>query len=379
MHYDVIVVGLGGMGSATAYQLARRGQRVLGLEQFTPAHNQGSSHGYSRIIRQAYLEGSAYVPLLLRAYELWEQLEHDTSQSLLTITGGLMIGTPESQVIAGSLYSAQEHKLDYELLDAQEIHRRYPPLTPTPAIVALYESKAGFLSPEDTVQAHLDRAIHLGAELHFEEPVMQWKAADSGDSVQVTTTNATYSAARLIMTAGAWTSQVLDISLPLEVERQVLYWFNPIDGVAPFAPERFPVYVWQVDEHLKLYGFPTQNGIPGGVKVAFVRIKSPCTPETIDRSIHPSEVTTIRHCLAARIPALNNTLLHATTCMYTTTPDHYFVITPHPIHEQVIIASPCSGHGYKFASVIGEILADLAVDGATAHQIDMFDPARFAT
>lgn len=377
MHYDVIVLGLGGMGSATAYHLAQRGQHILGLEQFTPAHNQGSSHGYSRIIRQAYLEGSAYVPLLLRAYELWEQLEHDSSQSLLTITGGLMIGTPESPVVAGSLHSAQEHNLDYELLDAQEIHRRYPPLTPASDIVALYEHKAGFLSPEETVLAHLDRATHLGADLRFEEPVVQWEAASSGDRVEVTTTKAMYTATRLVITAGPWTPQMLDLSLPLEIDRQVLYWFDPIGGVDPFAPERFPIYVWQVDEQLELYGFPTQPGFPGGVKVAFVRVKSPCTPETIDRSVHQSEVMTIRHHLTSRVPALDHTLLHATTCLYTTTPDHYFVITPHPVYDQVIIASPCSGHGYKFASVIGEILADLAVDGTTSHRIDMFDPGRF--
>ena len=199
--YDVIVAGLGGMGSPAAYQLAARGKRVLGLEKFSPAHDRGSSHGRSRIIRQAYFENPAYVPLLLRAYELWEQLERETNEDLMTLTGGLMLGRRESKLVSGSVRSAEEHGLPYDLLDAGEIRARFPALSPDPETVALYEKKAGFLRPEETVRAHLDRAGSLGAELRFEEPVLSWEAQPTG--VRVETPEGSYAAERLVITPGA--------------------------------------------------------------------------------------------------------------------------------------------------------------------------------
>src|SRR3712207_1531217 len=228
--YDVIVAGLGGMGSAAAYQLAARGKRVLGLEQFSPAHDRGSSHGRSRIIRQAYFEDPSYVPLLLRAYELWERLERETGQELMTLTGGLMIGRRESELVSGSVRSAEEHGLSYELLDAEGIRERFPPFSPDPGTVALYEEKAGFVRPEETVRAHLDRAGSLGADLRFEEPILSWEAL--GDGVRVETQRGSYEAERLVITPGAWAPQLLaDLGLPLEVTRQVMYWFEPASGL----------------------------------------------------------------------------------------------------------------------------------------------------
>lgn len=376
--YDVIVIGLGGMGSAAAYQLAKRGQRVLGLERHKPAHNKGSSHGKSRVIRQAYFEDPVYVPLLLRAYELWEQLERETGQDLMTITGGLMMGLENSPTVQGSLFSAKTHGLAYEMLDAREIHRRYPPITPGKNIVALYEQKAGFVHPERTVAAHLRRASELGAHLHFEEPVTSWQASASGDRVSVTTGKGTYDAARLVICPGAWASELLsELQLPLSVERQVLYWFDPVGGVQPFAPDRFPIYIWETEQGVLFYGFPAQDGPLDGVKVAFFFAGENCTPQTIDRTVYDAEVQVMRQCIAGRIPSLNGPLRDTATCLYTLTPDRHFIICRHRGHEQVIVASPCSGHGYKFCSVVGEIMADLAIDGKSNFPIDFFSLARF--
>ena len=381
--YDVIVLGLGGMGSAAAYQLARRGRRVLGLERHTPAHDKGSSHGLSRIIRQAYFEDPAYVPLLLRAYDLWRQIEAETGASVLTITGGLMIGQPDSHVVMGSIRSAQEWNLAHEVLDATEIQRRFPPLHPESDEVALYETLAGFLRPEASVAAHLDRAARLGADLHFEEPSLTWQALPGGDGVRVTTGRGTYEAEALVISPGPWAPSVLEqLGLPLEVERQVLYWFDPVGGIEPFEVGHFPIYIWEVSGDVSFYGFPAHDGPLGGAKVAYHRAPGErvlCTPETIDRVIHAHEVERMRQAIVARIPALNGSLLFARTCLYTNTPDEHFVITTLPDAPQVAIAAGFSGHGYKFCSVVGEILADLATDGATRHPIGLFQPGRFVT
>ena len=375
--YDAIVIGLGGMGSAAAAHLAARGQRVLGLEQFQPAHARGSSHGRSRVIRLAYFEHPSYVPLLLRAYELWDRLERDSGRSLLTITGGLMIGVPDSDVVSGSLRSARAHGLAHELLDAAEIRRRFPPFTPHPGDVALYEERAGVVRPEDAIHAHLEQANRYGAELRFDERVVDWQARPAGD-VEVRTTRGSYEAARLVLAPGAWAPALFHLpALSLEIERQVLYWFAPPGGTAPFAAERFPIYIWDRGDGVQFYGFPADER---GVKVAFFRTGTAarCAADTIDRAVHPDEIHAMRAALAPCLPELAaGALVETVTCMYTLTPDHHFVIGIHPHHPEVVIASPCSGHGYKFATVVGEILADLAIDGTTAHPIDLFSPNRF--
>ena len=377
MIYDAIVAGLGGMGSAATYQLAGRGKRVLGLERFSPAHDKGSSHGRSRIIRQAYFEDPAYVPLLLRAYELWEQLERETYQELMTLTGGLMIGRREGELVSGSVESAEEHGLPYELLDAGEIKDRFPPFSPDPETVALYEEKAGFVRPEETVKAHLDRASSLGADLRFEEPVLSWEALEG--QVRVETPQGVYEAERLVISPGAWAPQLLaDLGLPLQVTRQVMHWFEPTDGLEPFLPDRFPIYIWEPDDGNKFYGFPAQDD-DRGVKAAFFRACGvPTTPETIDWEVREEETEFLRGYLAEHVPALAGRCLDARACMYTNTPDEHFVISLHPEHPQVTIACGFSGHGYKFCSVVGEILADLVTEGSTRHPIDLFSPERLA-
>ena len=362
--FDVIIVGLGAMGSAAAAHVASRGKRVLGLEQFQPGHTQGSSHGRSRVIRLAYFEHPAYVPLLRRAYELWRTLERDSGTRLLQMTGGLMIGAPDSDVVSGSLRSAREHGLEHELLDAAEIRRRFPPLTPRQGIVAFYEKDAGSLFPEAANKAHLAVAARHGAELRFEEPVTAWQVQRSG-AVEIRTTRDRYDAERVILAPGAWASWLFNIPwLPLTVEPQVLYWFAPSGGAAAFAPACFPIYIWDVGRGVQFYGFPADD--QRRVKVAFFRSEA-------------KDEHAMRAALAPCIPALaTGTMVDSVSCKYTLTPDHHFVIGPHPDYPNVVVASPCSGHGYKFASVIGEILADLATSGTTRHPIDLFRLSRFA-
>jgi sarcosine oxidase len=373
--HDVIVAGLGGMGSAAAYELAGRGKKVLGLERFSPAHDRGSSHGRSRIIRQAYFEGPEYVPLLLRAYELWEQLERETGHELMTLTGGLMIGREDGDLVSGSVASADEHDLPYELLDVGEMRRRFPTYAPGPDTVALYEERAGFVRPEETVKAHLDLAGSSGADLRFEEPVLSWEATDGG--VRVETPESVYEAERLVISPGAWAPRLLaSLGIPLEVTRQVMFWFEPTNGLEPFLPARFPIFIWEPDDGNMFYGFPAQDD-DRGVKAAFFRAGgSPTDPETIDREVREEEADFLRGYLAEHVPELAGRCLDARACMYTNTPDEHFVISLHPEHPQVAVACGFSGHGYKFCSVVGEILADLATEGSTPHPIDLFSPAR---
>jgi sarcosine oxidase len=376
MGYDVIVIGLGGMGSAAAYHLAARGQRVLGLEKFTPAHDKGSSHGGSRIIRQSYFEDPAYVPLLLRAYELWEQLANDTGLEVYRLTGGLFIGAPDAMTVAGSQRASQVWDLPHEMLDAEEIRRRFPTLSPYPGDIALYEAKAGFARPEMTVAAHINLAESAGADLHFGEPVIEWSETAGG--VSVTTARGTYTAGQVVICPGAWAPALLaEFGIPITVERQVLYWFDPRAGTTPF--EEHPIWIHEDSTGMQAYGFPAIDGPGGGVKVAFFRKGVVCTPETIDRTVREGEISEMRDRVARVVPALDGPCLHSATCMYSNTPDEHFVIARHPDSENITVACGFSGHGFKFVPVVGEILADLAIDGVTGHPISLFDPKRLVT
>jgi sarcosine oxidase len=374
--YDVIIIGLGGMGSAAAYHLARRGQRVLGLEKFTPAHDKGSSHGGSRIIRQSYFEDPAYVPLLLRAYELWEGLAQDSGQEVYRLTGGLFLGPPDCLTVAGSLRASQEWSLPHEVLDADQIRSRFPNFTPEPGDVGLYEAKAGFARPEMTVAAHLDLAARVGATLRFGEEVQEWSETATG--VSVTTAAGTYTAGQLVICPGAWAPQLLaELGIPITVERQVLYWLDPVGGTAPFEDQ--PIFINENANGMQIYGFPAIDGPDGGVKVAFFRKGQECTPETIDRVVHPEEISAMRDRVTELLPALTGDCVHSATCMYSNTSDEHFVITRHPDYANVTVACGFSGHGFKFVPVVGEIVADLATTGTTAHPIALFDPQRLVT
>ena len=313
------------------------------------------------------------MPLLLRAYELWRELERDSGKPLLTVTGGLMLGAPESGVVAGSLRSAKQHGLPHELLDAREIRKRFPQFSPGPDAVALYEKNAGCVRPEEAVRAHLDLAARRGTTLEFETEVTDWAATD--DRVRVTTKRGDYEAGHLVICAGPWVGKLLvDLGLPLRVERQVQFWFEPEGGLELFLPDKFPIWIWETKEGTHPYGLPALDGARGGVKVSLHHGgKNPaCTPETIDRSVSDEEIALARRSVSALLPALNGRCRRVVTCMYTNTPDEHFLIDRHPKHAQVLIVSPCSGHGFKFCPVVGEIVADLIAQGKTRHDISTF-------
>ena len=373
--YDVIVVGLGGMGSAAALQLAARGVRVLGLEKFGPAHSHGASHGGSRITRQSYFEGAAYVPLLLRAYDLFDQLAHDSGRDVILLTGGVMVGRPESRTVAGSRASAEQWGLEHEILDATELRRRFPTLNPKPDEIALFEARAGLVRPEATVAANLELATAKGADLRFHEPMTSWEPA--GDGVRVHTATGSHTAGQLVITPGPWAPELLaDLGVPFKIERQVQFWFRPRGGVGPFRPDRHPIYIWEDTEGGQIYGFPAIGGPDDGAKIAFFRRGTPTTPDTLDTEVHPAEIAEMVDYCGQRLPDLPGEFLRGEPCMYSTTPDEHFVISRHPAHESVTVACGFSGHGFKFVPVVGEILADLATTGTTAHPIDLFDPRR---
>jgi len=378
MTCDAIVLGLGAMGSAAAQHLAERQVRVLGIEQFTSPHDRGSSHGGTRMIRQAYWESPDYIPLVLRAYELWERLEHDAGAKLLTITGGLILGSAASQLVKGGIAAARAHGIRYSVLSPRETRVRFPAITPLEDDVAVHEELAGYLFPEECIRAQLKIAALNGAELHFDEKVVTWKAHKG--RVEVTTDRGIHEAERLIVAAGPWANHVLQNLFPLRITRQVMAWIYPAGGIEPFLPGRFPVFLCDSPgDGPPGYGFPAVDGPSGGVKAAIHGSDSECTPDTIDRAIHEVDSGEVIRRLAPRFPALQGQVLKAATCMYTMTPDEHFIIGQHPLFPSVSIACGFSGHGFKFAPVVGEILADLAMQGATNHPIALFSPTRFST
>lgn len=365
--YDVIVLGLGGMGSAAAYHLAARGRRVLGLEQFTPAHDRGSSHGQTRIIREAYAEGPAYVPLVQRAYELWQALERVTGTPLLQITGGLMIGHPDTAFLQGVQASVQRHHLPHEVLDAAELQRRYAVVRPLPDEIAIWEPRAGFLRPEACIQAHLAAAQRHGAELSFETPVQSWRATDTG--VELVTARGRYHAERLVITAGAWAGRLIaELAPHLRVERQPVFWFAPTELAAAWDPQHFPIWIWERRDQPTLYGFPRIDGL---VKAGIHHTGQWTTADSVERVVAPAEVEEIRRLLAARFRGLDTPPVQTGVCLYTNSPDENFIIDRHPAHANVVVAAGFSGHGFKFCSVVGELLADLVSDAA-AQPIALF-------
>lgn len=375
MHADVIVLGLGAMGSAACFHIAHRGKSVLGLDRFRPPHDRGSTHGGTRMIRQAYGEGADYVPLVLRAYELWEKLERDAGMRLLFTNGGLVFGSPDGRLIQSTLAAARQHAISCAILDKRETHRRFPPIALLPGEVAVHDLRAGYLLPEECVRAHLHLAAGHGAELHFDEEVLSWKAEPSG--VQVTTQRAVYRAERLIVVAGPWAGESLQGLLPLKVTRQVMAWMEPNGGIDPFLPGCFPVFLGESDDGRPAYGFPSIDGPGGGIKVAIHGSVQECTPANVDRTVTGQDTAELTEKVSRRIPSLRGRVLRAQTCLYTMTPDEHFIVGQHPQYEPVSIACGFSGHGFKFSSVVGEVLADLALTSRTSSPIEMFSPLRF--
>lgn len=372
--YDVIVVGVGGMGSATLYNLARRGKRVLGLERYDVPHDMGSSHGYTRIIRLAYYEHPSYVPLLKRAYELWDEIQRTAGEKLLYTTGSIDAGPAGSWVFNGSFQSCVEHDLPHELLSGKELAQRFPGYCLPPDHMALLQPQGGFLVPERCTVAFVEAAHALGATVQAREKILRWQPL--GDGVQVITERAQYEADRLIITAGAWNSQLLPILQGLAVpERQVLAWFQPRRPEF-FGQDRFPVFNLLVEEG-RYYGFPV-HGVPGFKVGKYHHFQEHMDADHMERQPRAEDEQMLRAFTDRYFPQASGPTMTLKACMFTNTPDSYFIIDSYPGYPQVSFAAGFSGHGYKFASVIGEILGDLAISGRTRHPIDLFRLDRFA-
>ncbi len=373
MTVDVAVIGLGATGSAALHHLAWRGLRVVGIEQFAPGHDRGSSHGETRIIRLGYFEHPSYVPLVRAAMALWQALEAESGRALLHVTGILEMGAPEGTLVAGTLRSAQTHGLRHEVLDAAQVMRRFPAFRLPPAFVGVFQPDGDILAAEPAVEAQLALARAAGAEVRTNEPVRAIEPAGGG--VRVVTDRGIMVAGQAVVAAGPWIQQLLPgLSVPIRVTRQVVGWFAP-SAPAPFARARCPVFMIENRDGI-FYGFPT--GPRPGVKFA----KHHHADEAIDpagtpRPMDERDEAVLRAALAAHVPSADGALLGAQTCRYTMTPDGDFIVDRLPGAPALIVASPCSGHGFKFAPVIGEIIADLVTQGTTRHDIARFRLDRF--
>ncbi len=394
--FDVIVLGTGGFGSGAAYHLARRGLRVLGLDRFGPAHDQGSSHGETRIIRKAYFEHPDYVPLLLRAYDLWAELEAESQQQLFWQCGLMLAGMPDSEAISGARLSASQHGLTIENLSATAASNRWPGFRVPDSFDVVFEPDAGFLKVEDCVRTHLDRAVAHGATLLFDEPVVSWSS--TGREVRVQTTTREFIASSLVITAGSWAASVLaDLKLPLQVLRKPVLWFETtspaynLDASMPtFYFEMPPQVAWTPSSERSdggvqatseaastFYGFPSLDGHvlkvaqhSGGELVA--------DPLLVDRELHDADVRPIANFLRTCLPGVRPQPARHSTCLYTATPDRHFIVDRHPEFPNVVIGCGFSGHGFKFTSVLGSAFADLATSSHTELPINFLSLNRLS-
>jgi sarcosine oxidase len=375
------------MGSAAVYQLAKRGNKVLGLDRFSPPHGNGSSHGESRIIRQAIGEGEEYVPLVLRSYELWREIENETGKKLLTITGGLTLESQNSETVMHgrrdfldqAIRCAEKFDIRHEILDTADIRNRYPQFAVTDER-AYFEYETGFLRPELCVDAQLHLARKHSATVQTDETVVSVESrADSG--VTVETSRGTYSAERVIITAGPWIAQFLPPSYSqlFKVSRQVMYWFDIKEDCRPtFAPPGFPIFIWifATGGDFGFYGFPTLDGKT--IKIATEQFTALTDPDHVQWAVSLEEEQSMyKDYVEGRLPGISDRCETAASCLYTVTPDSTFVIDVHPDNDRIVIASPCSGHGFKHSAAIGEALAEQVIDGTSRIDIGSFSIKRF--
>jgi sarcosine oxidase len=373
-HFDVVVCGLGATGSAALYGLARRGVRVLGLERFAPGHDLGSSHGETRIIRLGYFEHPSYVPLLRTAYARWRAIETAAGRQLLHVTGIAEIGPPGGTLVAGTLASIAQHALPHEILAAPELMQRFPAFRVPPDYVGVLQPDGGFLEAEPSIDAMVGLARAEGAAVRLGETIREIAPVARG--VLITTDRGVVEAGVAIVALGAWVKALLpNLPAPIRITRQVMAWLEPLDP-APLSHGRLPVFLLE-SRHGIHYGFPPFGS--AAIKVAKHHHRDQAVdPDAHDRTVTAEDEMLIRAAVAEHLPAANGRLIKAKTCLYTMTPDGDFIIDRLPGAAQIVVASPCSGHGFKFASAIGEILADLATAGATRHDISRFALTRFA-
>ncbi len=371
MIYDALVLGLGGMGSAALAHLSKRGAQVIGIEQFVPKHELGASSGRSRIIRTAYFEDVRYVPLLRRAYELWAELEFESGARLIEMTGVLLVGLPESVVIRGSLESAALHELEVERWTSSEVRERYPQTRPLEGEIGVFEREAGFVRPEAAVDAQLGVAAAHGATCRYGIEVTGWRREADGLLRVRGSDGSEWVTKKLVLSAGPWLER-LPI-LPLKIQRNVQVWFTPEND--EFALGKFPAFmVDRPDFPARMYGFPDCGE---GVKAALHGYGATTHAASLDRFIHDDDIAAVRAALSTWIPAAAGTYRDGKACMYALTPDEHFIVDRHPDDPGIVIAGGFSGHGFKFAPVVGEIVADLVLDGATRHDIGFLSLGRF--
>lgn len=367
------MAGAGAAGSAAAWQLAARGLRVLALDRFHPPHAEGSSHGGSRVIREMAFEHPRYVPLVRRAYPLWDALDPAGQRRLLIPTGALYLGAPDSLVVRGSRDSATLHGVPAEEMPAADVHARWPALTPEPGDVGLFERRAGVLRPEACIQAMLDAATAAGATFAFGEAVESWRADAGG--VRVTTPARTIEAGALVLADGPWMlDELKQLGVAAWVERVVQHWFEPLRSPDIFAPERCPIYLWEDAAGVIFYGFPMLDGV---LKAAVHHRGESTTMDIVRRAVTDEEVALVRERLARLLPLAAGRHRRSAVCLYTNTPDGDFIIDRHPSSDRVVVASACSGIGFKFMPVVGELVADLVTGATPSLDIAPFSFRRF--
>jgi sarcosine oxidase len=376
--FDAIVVGLGATGSAAVYQLARRGHRVLGVDRHAPPHTHGSSHGGSRVTRCAIGEGVHYSPLALRSHAIWRDVERETGADLFNACGLLVLssGGPTAYThvpafFANTLAAAARYGIAHDMLDADAIRARWPAFGVRDDERAYFEPGGGLLRPEACVAAQLALAQRHGAVIRMNEAVLSFAATAGG--VSVATERGTHEAAELVLAAGPWLPALLDAPLaaPFRVYRQALFWYDVAHAYERFTPERFPVFIWQLAGRAQaIYGFPAIDGPAGGVKIATESYATTTTADAVRRDVTPEEVAAMHaDYVAPYFREVSPRCVRTATCLYTVTPDFGFVVDRHPALPHVIVASPCSGHGFKHSAALGEVLADM-VEGV-APSLDL--------
>lgn len=384
VHYDAVVLGLGALGSTTTYQLAARGCRVLAIDQFYPPHQYGSTHGDTRMTRLAMGEGDRYMPLAQRAYDLWLELEHKTTESLFLRNGGLILSrqtggdTPTGNFLGETIAIAEKYGVHHELLEAKDIRERFPEFNVCDNDLGYYEPGAGFLRAERCVMAQISLAKMHGADVHFGEKVVSFNM--NGNKLAVSTDISTYSTTKLIIAAGPWLPSLLGekYSKLFKIYRQVMFWFA-IAKPDRFGVGRFPVFIWDLGQDKQgIYGFPAVNGPNGGVKIASEKYETPTTADAHSTNVSELEISAMyENYVRPYLNDVEQVCVKAEPCLYTTTPDSDFVLDQHPDFESVIIASACSGHGFKHSIAIGEALSEMVIQGRSRIDLSPFSLSRF--
>ncbi|WP_026210517.1 N-methyl-L-tryptophan oxidase [Flexithrix dorotheae] len=381
--FDIAIIGLGAMGSASLFQGALKKKKVIGFDMFSPPHSYGSTHGGTRITRQTYFEGHEYIPILKHSYDLWRKIEKASGEDILNITGGLMIGDRFNSIVDKCLQSAKLYNLPYQLFNPVDLKNKFPVLNTGSNYFALLDESAGYLNPEKGVKSQLDLAKKLGAEIRFNEKVINWEINDNTGLVELFSETKKYFAQKLIITVGPWAvDQMKQYGIEIKPERIVQFWMKPKNDIKQFNPSNFPIFIWTVEKDLDLYGFPAVDNKMDGVKVAFYPhnkhpIRQYTHPDSIDREVSEEETLVMKEYLKRYIPELNTAPLKTITCMHVNSPDGHPIISKHPNYAQVLYGVGFSGHGFKFSNVVGEILTDLAISGKSKFNMKMFDISRF--